>query len=118
MKILIVSIVALLLVFGLVIGNYFLINKIYDYMLKEVNDLTEESVSEIDSLIKYWNKKRMIVSLSVPHRISDELERNLLILEAKIKHGSYVEFAEARASLLNSIEEMRVHAGVSIDTIF
>ena len=118
MKILIVSIAALALVFGLVIGNYFLINDIYDRMLLEVNNLSEGASAEIDALVKYWNKKRMIVSLSVPHRISDELERNLLILKAKIKHGSYVEFEEVRASLLNSIEEMRVHAGVSLDTIF
>ena len=118
MKILIVSIVALVLVFGLVIGNYFLINNIYEHMLLEVNNLQIDSGAEIDSLINYWNKKRVIVSLSVPHRISDELERNLLVLDAKIKYGSYVEFEEVRASLLNSIEEMKVHAEISLDTVF
>jgi len=118
MKIFIVSIVALLLVFGLVIGNYFLINNIYDRMLKEVNNLTEASVMEIDSLVKYWDKKRIIVSLSIPHRISDELERNLVVLEAKIKHESYSEFEEIRAFLINSIEEMKIHAGLSFDTVF
>lgn len=117
MKILTISFSTLILVFALVVWNFFLINNIYEYMTKEVTALKEDSYESIASLIQYWNKKRILISLSIPHRVSDELEKNLIIMKAKIEHQSIYEFEEARYSLLNSLEEMKVHAGISLDTV-
>ena len=120
MKSFVISIVTLLLVFGVIIWNFFYINNIYAYMSEVVTELhqDEESKIKVEELWKSWKKKSVLIALSVPHRISDELERNLTILKSRVQEGSKSDFLEAKELLLNSIEEMRIHAGASLDSIF
>ncbi len=120
MKSFVISIVTLLLVFGVIIWNFFYINNIYAYMSEAVTELRQDEASkiEVDKLWKNWKKKSTIIALSIPHRISDELEKNLTVLRSRVYEGSKSDFLEAKELLLNSIEEMRIHAGASLDSIF
>jgi len=120
MKAFVISIVTLLLVFGVIIWNFLYINNIYAYMSETVTELSQDEASmvKVDELWKSWKRKSVLIALSVPHRISDEVERNLTILRSRVHEGSRADFLEAKELLLNSIEEMRIHAGASLDSIF
>lgn len=120
MKSFVISIVTLLLVFGVIIWNFFYINNIYAYMSETVTELSQDEASKIkvDILWESWKKKGVLIALSVPHRISDDIEKNLTILRSRVHEGSKSDFLEAKELLLNSIEEMRIHAGASLDSIF
>ena len=118
MKAFIISTCTLLLVFAIVILNYFYVLKVYSHMENEIKEIEIVSKDKASSLLNYWEKERMYVSLSVPHRILDDLEKNLSIFVTKIREGTKIEFEETRQLLLNSIEEMKIHAGISADTLF
>ena len=120
MKAFIISIVTLLLVFGVIIWNFFYIINIYEYMSQTVTGLEPDEASRksVDEVWNTWRKKSIIIAISIPHRISDELEKNLIILKSKVYEGTNMGFEESKQLLLNSIEEMRIHAGASIDSIF
>lgn len=120
MKAFIISICTITLIFGVIIWNFFYINNIYVYMTDTVTEfeLNEESVKKAEALWEYWKRKSVIIALSIPHRVSDELEKNLVILQAKLRSGSDFELDEAKALTLNSIEEMRIHASASFDSVF
>ena len=117
MKAFIISFGTLLLIFALLIINYFYIINIYKYMISEISHINIDDAERISSLLNYWNKHRIIISLSIPHRISDELESNLILLKTKIENGTKYDFEETRQLLLNSIEELRIHAGISADAL-
>lgn len=120
MKSFIISIIILLLIFGIIIWNFFYINNIYENMEKSVKELKHDSSSlpRAEKIYEYWKSKQTVIALSVPHRISDEIEKNLLTLIGKLSEESSTGFDEARLLTLNSIEEMIVHAGISADSIF
>ena len=120
MRAFIIAILTLTLVFGLIIWNFFYINNIYVNMAESVTELKADSSSLPDAkrLYEYWKSKQTIIALSVPHRISDEIERNLVSLIGKLSEDTPNDFEEARLLTLNSIEEMIVHAGISADSIF
>ena len=118
MKAFVISCCSLLLIFALIIVNYFYIINIYKYMLNEVSAITTDNPERISSLLDYWNKRKIAISLSIPHRISDELERNLSLFKIKVLSETKSDFEETRQLLLNSIEEMKLHAGISADTFF
>ena len=58
MKSFVISIVTLLLVFGVIIWNFFYINNIYAYMSEVVTELhqDEESKIKVEELWKSWKK--------------------------------------------------------------
>lgn len=118
MKAFVISCCSLLLIFALIIVNYFYINNIYKYMLNEASAITTDNTEKIISLIDYWNKRKIAISLSIPHRISDELERNLQLLKIKVLGETKSDFEETKQLLLYSIEEMKIHAGISVDALF
>ena len=117
MKAFIISFSTLLLIFALLIINHFYIINIYKYMTNEISLINIDEADKVSSLLNYWNKHRIIISLSIPHRISDELESNLILLKTKIENGTKYDFEETRQLLLNSIEELRIHAGISADAL-
>ncbi|MBQ8392407.1 MAG: hypothetical protein IJX51_01415 [Clostridia bacterium] len=120
MKSFAISILTLAIICGVIIWNYAYINKIYNYMNETVNSLecNEVSAAKAEELWRFWKKKNIVIALSIPHRVSDELERNLVVLRTKLKNGSNYEFEESKSLVLNSIEEMRIHAEASLDSIF
>ncbi len=120
MKSFVISIVILILIFGVIIWNFFYINNIYVNMTEAVNALSGDSSSlpEAERIYEYWKSKQTVIALSVPHRISDEIEKNLLTMIGRLSEDSPEGFEEARLLALNSIEEMIVHAGISADSIF
>ena len=120
MKSFIISVILLILIFGVIIWNFFYINNIYVDLTKAVNALSNDpsSLSDAKKIYEYWKSKQTVIALSVPHRISDEIEKNLLTLIGKLSESSPGGFEEARLLTLNSIEEMIVHAGISADSIF
>lgn len=118
MKAFITALCTLIIIFGIIIGNYLYILNIYKSMIDSVSRLTMDSSNEVNELISYWRKRSTYIALSVPHKISDEIERNLLLLKAKLENKLDNGFFEAKELLLNSIEEMKIHAGISADSIF
>jgi len=120
MKSFVISIITLILVFVVIIWNFFYINNIYVNMTDAIKDLKPDVPSSIKvkEIYNYWKSKSVFIALSVPHRISDEIEKNLIILMGRILESSNIGFEEARLLALNSIEEMKVHAGISADSIF
>ena len=117
MKAFIISFGTLLLIFALLIINHFYIINVYKYMAAEISFINIDETDKVSSLLDYWNKHRIIISMSIPHRISDELESNLILLKTKIENGTKYDFEETRQLLLNSIEELRIHAGISADAL-
>jgi hypothetical protein len=87
-------------------------------MTNETSEITLSSIDKVTALLDYWNKRRIFISLSVPHRISDELEKNLQLLKTKVMNETKSDFEEIKQLLLNSIEELRIHAGISADALF
>jgi len=118
MKSFIISCCTLLLVFTVIILNYFYVLKICKYMIKEASETSVSDVNNATSLFEYWKKRRIYIALSVPHRVSDELEKNLLIFISRAQEGTKSTFEESRNLLVNSIEEVKIHAGISADTVF
>lgn len=118
MRAFIISCSTLLLILSLIIVNFFYIINIYKHMTNETSEITLSSIDKVTTLLDYWNKRRIFISLSVPHRISDELEKNLQLLKIKVMNGTKSDFEEIKQLLLNSIEELRIHAGISADALF
>ena len=118
MKAFVISCCSLLLIFALIIVNYFYIINIYKHMLNEASAITTDNAEKISSLIDYWNTRKIAISLSIPHRISYELEINLQLLKIKVLSETKSDFEETKQLLLYSIEEMKIHAGISADALF
>lgn len=69
-----------------------------------------ENVEELEKLEEIWDKHHFILSISVPHKATDELDKNIVLLRAKFDEEIDIEITETVALTLRAIEEIRIHA--------
>ena len=119
MKAFLFSVGVLLLMCALVICNNIYISSVTDKMLSHANRISSfDDTDSLDALCRLWEDNKIIISVSVPHKESDELEKSLVILKTRIQDNDAAELNEAIALLKRSIDEITVHATVSIDNVF
>ena len=119
MKAFLFSLGALLLLFALVICNSIYISNVTDKMMARAMEIS--SLDDTDAfyeLCRLWEDNEILISVSVPHKESDELEKNIVILKSKLENRSQDELKESIALLQKSIDEITVHSTVSIDNVF
>lgn len=113
------SVFALLALLCLVIWNSMYISGITDDMSELAFKISSlENDAEFASLEQLWGKSKSLISVSIPHAESDELEKNLILLRAKFDNGIEVELEETVALILRAIEEIKIHGAPSIDNVF
>jgi hypothetical protein len=118
MKSFVISLIALLSLFVLVFANSFFVSKACEEMtgiLNEINGI--EYGEKISELEKCWGKSKFFISLSVPHRQMDEVEKNITILKEKSAYMNESEFFEIRALLQNAIWEIDNHGALNLDNV-
>ena len=113
------SAIALLLLCGVIIWNGIYISEVSDDMLYHIDKISSsDDTDSLDALVQKWNNCSLIVSISVPHKESDELEKNLDILKVKMSDASSSGLDESVALVRRAIEEIKIHGTVSIDNVF
>jgi hypothetical protein len=118
MKAFLFSVLALMVLCAIVIWNGATVSKISDEMREiagEINSLDSEN--ELKKLEEIRHKKRLILSISVPHRVTDELDRTIALLRKKFDEGISTEIPETVALAIKSIEELRTHYLVDANNI-
>ena len=119
MKSFLLSATALIALCCLVILNGSFIGRASDSMTdaaEKINGISD--MKELEALEKIWEKNKTVITLSVPHRVSDEMERCLVLLRTKFDENIDIEISETVALTLRTIEEIKTHATASLDNIF
>ncbi|MBE6625133.1 MAG: DUF4363 family protein [Ruminococcaceae bacterium] len=112
------STLALVALCGIVIWNGITVSRISDDMSEIASGI--ESLEDEEALRKLeeiWHEHRLILSISVPHRVTDELDRTLVLLRKKFDEGISTEIPETVALAIKSIEELRTHSLVDANNI-
>lgn len=118
MKSFLFSAMALLLLCGIVIWNSYFISGVSDDMADIVNEISGlDDLGELERLEKAWEKNKLIISLSVPHKETDELEKSLILLRTKFDKNIEVELDETVALTLRAIDEIKIHGTAKLDNI-
>lgn len=112
------AMLALITLCALIIWDGVTVNRISDEM-KEIALKIEslENENELQELEKSWHKHRLILSISVPHKVTDELDRSISLLRKKFDEGISTEIPETVTLALKAIEELRVHALVDANNV-
>jgi hypothetical protein len=118
MKSFVISLIALLSLFVLVFANSFFVSKACDEMSEILNEINGiEHTEKINKLEECWGQSKFFISLSVPHRQMDEVEKNITVLKEKSAHMNENEFFEIRALLQNAIWEINNHGALNLDNV-
>lgn len=118
MKSFVISLIALLSLFVLVFANSFFVSKACDEMSEILNEINGiEHTEKINKLEECWGQSKFFISLSVPHRQMDEVEKNITVLKEKSTHMNENEFFEIRALLQNAIWEINNHGALNLDNV-
>ena len=119
MKSFLLSLSALILLCLVVFLNTLFVSKVSYDMQEMVNKIksspTEESIKELEDT---WNSKRTLISISVPHKETDDLDKNILILRSKFENGEDNGMNEIISLISYAIDELKVHGTISFDNIF
>ena len=119
MKSFVISIVAVLILFLGVILKSLYVRNICERLEDDINDIEGIFSSEkVDEVIRLWDENKFLISLSVPHKQTDDVEKNLILLKEKTKILNPIDFYETKALLLNSVNELSNHGAISADNIF
>lgn len=119
MKAFLSSALALILLCALVIWNGIFISDVTRDMKGHAEKIDSiEDISELEKLEELWEKNKFIICISVPHRETDELEKNLQILRTKLENKTDTELAETVSLTVKAIDEIEIHGALSIDTVF
>lgn len=118
MKAFLFSVLALATLCGIVIWNGVVVSKICD----EMNDVAMqieslENEEQLQKLEDIWHRHMLVLSISVPHRVTDELDRAIALLRKKFDEGISTEIPETAALAVKSIEELRTHSLVDANNI-
>ena len=118
MRSFIISLSALIVLFVFVFLNSFFVSK-FSSEMKEMVDKIEDvdSTEQILEICDAWEKRKFFISLSVPHKQTDEVEKMLSILLEKSLHKAENEFFETKALLVNAISEISNHGAINLDNI-
>ncbi len=111
MKAFLLSVLALILLCVVVFWNSASVIDISDKMSDVAIEIESlEDIDKLEELEEIWDKYHFILSISVPHKATDELDRNLVLLRAKFDEGISTEITETIALTLRTIDEIRIHA--------
>ncbi len=119
MKAFLLSALAFIVLCILVLWNGIYISKTVDKMRVEASKIVSlENEKEFLALCEIWEKHKTMISISVPHTESDEMEKNLVILRTKFEDKILTGFSEAVALIVKAIDEIEVHAVATVDNVF
>lgn len=118
MKAFLFSIFALLLLCLIVIFNGVLVLNTSEKMSIEISKIkNSSSVEALEKLENIWDKDKLLVSISVPHSKTDELERNLILLRQRVECDDRDGTSEAVALVLRSLEELKAHSIANLSSV-
>ena len=118
MKAFLVALLALTMLCTLIIWDGVTVNKISDKMGKIASEIKSlENEDKLKELEDAWHKHQLVLSISVPHKVTDELDKSIALLRKKFDEGISTEFPETVALTLKAIEELRVHALVDANNV-
>ena len=119
MKTFVFSTIALAILCAIVIWNCFYIKDVCNELSEQADNINSISdAEEVDKLEELWEKNKFLICISVPHKETDELERNLILLKTKIKTQNEMEFKETLSLVLWSIDEIKIHGIAKADNVF
>jgi hypothetical protein len=112
------------LVVGLIIGNSVFICRRVDAMTAAILQMPEktngapaEYGSAVQNIRSIWEKNRTLISVTVPRRITDPLERAMRAMEAGWRSGDDAMYRRAVSDLLAALESLREAEGFSLGAI-
>jgi hypothetical protein len=112
------------LVVGLIIGNSVFICRRVDAMTAAILQMPEktngapaEYGSAVQNIRSIWEKNRTLISVTVPRRITDPLERAMRAMEAGWRGGDDAMYRHAVSDLLAALESLREAEGFSLGAI-
>ncbi len=113
------SLIALILLCVIVFLNTMFISNVSEEMQQLANKIkSSPNIDMIKELEDIWNDNRLMISISVPHKETDELEKNLILLRANFENGDTMGISEINSLLIRSIDELEIHGTVSFDNVF
>ena len=112
------SVIGLCLLCIAVLLNSLYVSSISSNMEDKLSKIKDSpSLDGLEELEDIWEKNRLLISISVPHKETDELEKGLLVLRARIETGSDKGTAEALELVSRAIYELKTHGTVSVDNV-
>lgn len=124
MKSFIVASGIFLLVIGLLTWNSLFILRCTDALTASVMQLPQNTYGDpveyetaMQNIHIIWKKKREIIAVTVPRRITEPLERSMRALEAGWIAEDDAMYRQSIADLLNALENLREAEGFSLDAI-
>ncbi|MBQ7907772.1 MAG: DUF4363 family protein [Clostridia bacterium] len=118
MKAFIVSLVVLVLVSGVIIGNAIYVDKTLGQISQGAEELLPESEDEFLQIYNDWEKNRSYIAISAPHGKIDDVDMTMTIMKELYENDSFLNFYEYKATLIEYIEEIQNHERLSFDSIF
>ena len=116
MKAFLLSLLALSLLLVCIILNSVYVSYISAQMRVKVNELKiSPSIGKLEEIEDIWDKHKIFISISVPHKHTDELEKEFLVLRARF--DSNEEIKESTELVLRAISEIETHGTISLDNV-
>ena len=76
-----------------------------------------QAPAQLSSLIAHWNDTKDQLSLSISYQTIDKMEEFALSLESYLTAGATVEFEQAKALLINELEDARQRERLSFSNL-
>ncbi len=117
MKSFIFSICALTVLVILIIINSFYVSNVADNLINKVENLSYDSINEIEELKTLWDKKSFLISLSSSDKEIDRIDEAISILEKKSENQIQADFEETKVYLIKYIELIKEHEKITINNL-
>lgn len=117
MKSFVISLCALLVVIGAIVGNSIYIGKVTGELGDMISEITPSDEEKLSEAQEHWEKNEHIICIFVSHKDIDNVNIAFGVLEEKIKNDDGGGFYEYLALLKKYIEEIGNKERFHIDNI-
>lgn len=120
MKSLVVSLLLFVTIVVAVILNAFYVHTLTEYMKEQASSAcqSENAEAELEALIEYWNRHRVIVGLSASFDKIDSITEQLLSMRSAIKSDNRSILLQSYELFCNALDDVDRYEKLSADTLF
>lgn len=120
MKALVISLLLFVTIIVAVIFNAFYVHALTAYMKEQASSAcrSESAEVELEALLEYWNRHRVIVGLSASFDKIDSITEQLLSMRSAVKSGNRSILLQSYELFCNALDDVDRYERLSADTLF
>ena len=116
------SVLALILLIGIVLSNSFYIGKVCKELREDIESVEGDDAAllcdEYERIFKKFKKAERIISLSVSHDDLTNIEEGFAEMIGAAKAGGEVGLSTVKSRLKDALEHLGRLSGINIDSVF